>query len=65
MVHIFMKSKEGLMMKAYQSSCRRLLECTRRQALVYLVWWRGPRMSYRWRKEGSRCQLWELFLGRF
>ena len=34
MVHIFMKSKEGLMMKAYQSSGRRLLECVRMQALA-------------------------------
>ena len=47
MVHIFMKSKEGLMMKAYQSSGRRLLECVRMQSLAYSVWWRGPGMIYR------------------
>ena len=64
MVHIFMKNKEDLMMKAYQSSGRRLLECARRQVLLNSVWWRGPGMSYRWRKEGSRCQLCELSLGR-
>ena len=58
MVYIFMKSKEGPMMKAYQSFGRRLLDCVRMQALAYSVWWRGPGMSYRWRKKGQgvSCQ---------